>query len=72
MSALVSLGNKLFFQLQMIDPLPPIDHSEINYAPFEKNFYEEHEEVSKLTDQQVEELRSKLDIRVGNSSICAY
>lgn len=48
----------------MIDPLPPIDHSEIDYEDFEKNFYEEHEEVSKLTDAQVAELRKKLDIRV--------
>lgn len=54
---------------KMIDPLPPIDHSEIDYEDFEKNFYEEHEEVSKLTDAQVAELRKKLDIRVSGFSV---
>lgn len=30
---------------KIIDPLPPIDHSKINYEPFEKVFYQEHEEI---------------------------
>ena len=48
----------------MIDPLPPIDHSEISYEPLEKNFYEEHQEVAALSEAQVIDLRKKLDIRV--------
>ena len=47
-----------------IDPLPPIDHSEIDYIDFEKNFYNVHEEIVKLTPDQVEELRQKLGIKV--------
>lgn len=47
-----------------IDPLPPIDHSEIEYKPFEKNFYQPHEEISSLSRSQVEELRHKLGVRV--------
>uniref|UniRef100_A0A671YI78 ATP-dependent RNA helicase DDX42 n=1 Tax=Sparus aurata TaxID=8175 RepID=A0A671YI78_SPAAU len=38
---------------KIILPLPPIDHSEIDYPPFEKNFYNEHEELSSLTGTQV-------------------
>lgn len=40
-----------------IDPLPPIDHSEIEYKPFEKNFYVAHEEIAALSRNQINELR---------------
>jgi len=35
-----------------IDPLPSIDHSEIEYEPFEKNFYNVHEEIASLSKQK--------------------
>ncbi|XP_055686439.1 ATP-dependent RNA helicase DDX42 [Lutzomyia longipalpis] len=47
-----------------IDPLPPIDHSEIEYAPFEKNFYDPHEEIAALSAAQVDNLRKALGIKV--------
>lgn len=47
-----------------IDPLPPIDHSEISYYPFEKNFYTPHKEIDDLSRSQVDELRHHLGIRV--------
>ena len=50
--------------LQIIDPLPPVDHWEIEYQKFNKNFYEEHEDIAKLTESEVQELRQKLGIRV--------
>ena len=50
--------------LQIIDPLPPIDHSEIDYTPFEKNFYIEPPDISALDTNQVNELRRTLGIRV--------
>ncbi|XP_077316326.1 ATP-dependent RNA helicase DDX42 [Lithobates pipiens] len=53
---------------RVIDPLPPMDHSEIEYSPFEKNFYEEHEEITALTPQQVVELRHKLNLRVSGAA----
>merc|ERR1712071_280135 len=37
-------GNPIKLGKKIIDPLPAIDHSTISYQPFEKNFYEEHEE----------------------------
>ncbi|XP_014485169.1 PREDICTED: ATP-dependent RNA helicase DDX42 [Dinoponera quadriceps] len=51
-----------------IDPLPPIDHSEINYEPFEKNFYNVHEEIASLNKQQIDDLRKTLGIKVSGPS----
>ncbi|XP_077415390.1 ATP-dependent RNA helicase DDX42 isoform X2 [Vanacampus margaritifer] len=53
---------------KIILPLPPIDHSEIDYPPFEKNFYNEHEELSSLTGIQVVELRQKLNLRISGAA----
>ncbi|XP_047427337.1 ATP-dependent RNA helicase DDX42 isoform X2 [Mugil cephalus] len=53
---------------KIIMPLPPIDHTEIDYPPFEKNFYNEHEELSSLTGTQVIELRQKLNLRVSGAA----
>ncbi|KAJ8939057.1 hypothetical protein NQ318_007688, partial [Aromia moschata] len=50
---------------RIIDPLPPIDHSEIDYKPFTKVFYEEHSDIKALSDSQVSELRKTLDITVS-------
>ncbi|CAG9103263.1 unnamed protein product [Plutella xylostella] len=50
---------------KFIDPLPPIDHSEIEYKPFEKNFYTPHEEIEKLTFVQVEELKKNLGVKIS-------
>ncbi len=61
------MNNKIiiiFFQ--HIDPLPSIDHSEIKYNSFEKNFYVEHEDIRTLSNQQVNELRNKLGVNVKN------
>ncbi|NXX95946.1 DDX42 helicase, partial [Centropus bengalensis] len=61
-------GNPIAPSKKIIDPLPPIDHSEIEYPPFEKNFYNEHEEITSLTPQQVVELRHKLNLRVSGAA----
>ncbi|NXS94000.1 DDX42 helicase, partial [Jacana jacana] len=61
-------GNPIAPSKKIIDPLPPIDHSEIEYTPFEKNFYDEHEEITSLTPQQVVELRHKLNLRVSGAA----
>ncbi|XP_047500609.1 ATP-dependent RNA helicase DDX42-like isoform X1 [Penaeus chinensis] len=47
-----------------IDPLPPIDHSTIEYQDFTKNFYQEHEDIAALTPVQANDLRVKLGIKV--------
>ncbi|XP_005994675.1 ATP-dependent RNA helicase DDX42 isoform X1 [Latimeria chalumnae] len=61
-------GNPIALTKKIIDPLPPIDHSEIDYKPFEKNFYDEHEEIASLTPVQVVELRRKLNLRVSGAA----
>lgn len=59
-----------------IDPLPPLDHSTITYETFEKNFYNEHSEIQQLSQEQSEELRSKLEIKVNGNSppkpVCSF
>ncbi|XP_067397123.1 ATP-dependent RNA helicase DDX42 isoform X2 [Emydura macquarii macquarii] len=61
-------GNPIAPSKKVIDPLPPIDHSEIEYPPFEKNFYDEHEEITSLSPQQIVELRHKLNLRVSGAA----
>ncbi|XP_017806354.1 ATP-dependent RNA helicase DDX42 isoform X2 [Papio anubis] len=61
-------GNPIAPTKKIIDPLPPIDHSEIDYPPFEKNFYNEHEEITNLTPQQLIDLRHKLNLRVSGAA----
>ena len=51
-----------------IDPLPAIDHNEIKYEPFEKNFYNVHEEISNLSKQQIDDLKKTLRIKVSGPS----
>ncbi|XP_043531283.1 ATP-dependent RNA helicase DDX42 isoform X1 [Chiloscyllium plagiosum] len=60
-------GNPIPPLKKVIDPLPPIDHSEIEYQPFEKNFYIEHEELAKLSLIPLAELRQKLNLRVSGA-----
>ncbi|XP_072926894.1 ATP-dependent RNA helicase DDX42 isoform X2 [Hemitrygon akajei] len=60
-------GNPIPPQKKVIDPLPPIDHTEIEYQPFEKNFYIEHEDLAKLSLIPLAELRQKLNLRVSGA-----
>lgn len=53
---------------KLIDPLPIVYHSQIDYAKFEKNFYNEHEEIKKLSESEVKALRSKLGLKVSGAS----
>ena len=38
-----------------IDPLPPVDHSNIEYDEFNKDFYEESKEITALTPAEVQQ-----------------
>ncbi|KAH9422538.1 ATP-dependent RNA helicase ddx42 [Dermatophagoides pteronyssinus] len=62
-------GNPIVTSIKKtIDPLPMVYHSQIEYQPFEKNFYHEHEDIAKLTNVECQELRRKLGIRVSGPS----
>ena len=47
-----------------IAALERIDHSQIRYKPFVKNFYDAHPEVEAMTPEQVNNLRKELKIYV--------
>lgn len=47
-----------------IEPLPPLDHNSIKYAPFNKNFYRESQSTSKMTEDEVQAARNALKISV--------
>ncbi|XP_306246.5 ATP-dependent RNA helicase DDX42 isoform X2 [Anopheles gambiae] len=48
-----------------IDPLPSIDHTEIDYLKFEKNFYIPHEDIVNLSQAKVQDLRLTLGVKVS-------
>ncbi|KAJ3408176.1 hypothetical protein HDV05_005126 [Chytridiales sp. JEL 0842] len=48
-----------------IEPLPRVDHSAISYIEIEKNLYEEHPDITKLTDADVSQIRRELDVRIS-------
>ncbi|GJJ75691.1 ATP-dependent RNA helicase DDX42 [Entomortierella parvispora] len=52
-----------------ITPLPRIDHSKQDYIDIEKCFYEEHEDIAKLTEEQVRKIRSELDMRISGVAV---
>ena len=45
-----------------IEPIPALDHSQIKYADFEKCFYIENEDISLMTEQEVDAYRKELGI----------
>jgi len=49
---------------KIIVPLPPVDHSEMDYPTFESNFYTEHMDILKLTRLEVDALRKKIGLKV--------
>lgn len=58
-------GNIIWSWKKVIDPLPDIDHSQIQYQKFNKNFYEEHEDIKRLHYMDVIRLQNTMNLRVG-------
>eukprot|EP00850_Spirogloea_muscicola_P023698 SM000379S14411 [mRNA] locus=s379:21663:24756:- [translate_table: standard] len=52
-----------------IEPLPPLDHSLVDYEPFAKDLYEEHPEVAAMADAEVVQLMTELGIRVSGFDV---
>ncbi|KAJ1498604.1 hypothetical protein HMI55_004842, partial [Coelomomyces lativittatus] len=44
---------------RIIEPLKPIDHSQIQYIQIEKNVYKEHPDIQALTPDQAHDIRKK-------------
>ncbi|KAF9961382.1 ATP-dependent RNA helicase ddx42 [Mortierella alpina] len=52
-----------------ITPLPRVDHSRQDYMDIEKCFYQEHEDIAKLPEDQVRQIRADLDMRVTGADV---
>ncbi|CAG8456430.1 2814_t:CDS:10 [Dentiscutata erythropus] len=52
-----------------IEPLPAVDHSQIEYPEIEKFFYEEHLDIAGLSDERVKEIRRELDMHVSGADV---
>ena len=44
----------------MIVPIPPLDHSKIEYREFNKDFFQLHPEIAALTEDQITQYRKQL------------
>jgi len=51
-----------------IEPLPPIDHSTINYAPFTKAFYKECKEIADIGEVDITKYRQEYEISYTSSN----
>ncbi|KAH9319005.1 hypothetical protein KI387_020774 [Taxus chinensis] len=52
-----------------IEPIPALDHSEIDYEPFNKDFYEENPSISGMSEQDVTAYRQSLGIKVSGFDV---
>ncbi|OIV95357.1 hypothetical protein TanjilG_07513 [Lupinus angustifolius] len=57
--------NPIVIDKKKIEPIPALDHSSIDYEPFNKDFYEESPSILGMTEQDVNEYRKSLAIRVS-------
>ena len=55
---------------KLIEPLPRVNHDELDYSPFEKNFYRVHSDVTKLSPKEVYALRECYGLRVSGAKPC--
>ncbi|KAF8039718.1 hypothetical protein BT93_B2053 [Corymbia citriodora subsp. variegata] len=61
--------NPIVLDKKKIEPIPALDHSEIDYEPFNKDFYEEKESISGMSEQDVADYRKSLAIRVSGFDV---
>ena len=51
------------------DPLPPVDHSTIRYAPFKRDFYDEHPELFIQDEAEVAAARQRQQMHVTGRDV---
>lgn len=61
--------NAVVHDKKKIEPIPPLDHSSIDYEAFNKDFYEESASISGMSEQDVVEYQKSLAIRVSGFDI---
>lgn len=52
-----------------IEPLTRVDHDTVDYIEIEKNFYEEHPDMTALDDIQVQKIRKELGLHVTGHDV---
>ena len=50
-----------------IEPIPALDHSQTKYPDFEKCFYTENEDISLMTEEEVDAFRRELGMQLISS-----
>ncbi|XP_057782226.1 DEAD-box ATP-dependent RNA helicase 24 isoform X2 [Salvia miltiorrhiza] len=61
--------NPVVLDKKKIEPIPPLDHSLIDYEAFNKDFYDEKPSISGMSEQDVAEYRMSLAIRVSGFDV---
>ncbi|GAB2282188.1 DEAD-box ATP-dependent RNA helicase 24 [Dionaea muscipula] len=61
--------NPLVVDKRKIEPIPALDHSDIDYEPFNKDFYEEKPSISGMSELDVTEYRKALAVRVSGFDV---
>ncbi|CAH9112693.1 unnamed protein product [Cuscuta europaea] len=61
--------NPIIVDKKKIEPIPALDHSSIDYEPFNKDFYEENPSISGMSEQEVVEYGNSLAIRVSGFDV---
>ncbi|KAL2934956.1 DEAD-box ATP-dependent RNA helicase 24 [Bienertia sinuspersici] len=61
--------NPLVVDKRKIEPIVALDHSEIDYEAFNKDFYEEKPSISGMSEQDVADYRKNLSIRVSGFDV---
>ncbi|KDP28272.1 hypothetical protein JCGZ_14043 [Jatropha curcas] len=61
--------NPVVVDKKKIEPIPALDHSSIEYEPFNKDFYEEKPSISGMSEEDVAEYRKSLAIRVSGFDV---
>lgn len=61
--------NPILLDKKKIEPIPALDHSSIDYEPFNKDFYEEKASISGMSEQDIADYRKSLAIRVSGFDV---
>ncbi|KAF8394674.1 hypothetical protein HHK36_020890 [Tetracentron sinense] len=61
--------NPVILDKRKIEPIPALDHSSIDYEPFNKDFYEENSLISGMAELDVTEYQKSLAIRVSGFDV---
>lgn len=52
-----------------IQPLPMVDHTQVEYETFDKEFYQEHEDITNMSADIINAFRRKHAIRVEGERV---